>query len=338
VSTPLSSLFPLFPSSITPFPITLLTSCPPRINENNRFPPPPPSLTDPELAAYLAVNDNLLFQTGRLITCGFYANVILNDYVRTILALNRTSTTWNLDPRSTAAKNAFSKPLPQGVGNQVSVEFNLIYRWHSAISEKDEKWTHEQMERLLGDDVDPEEANVRQVLAAMREWEGKLSAEPTEREFGELKRQKDGTYEDDALVKIFKESIEDIAGAFGANKVPRVMKTIEVLGIMQARFWNVATLNEFRDFMGLTRHETFEDINPDPMVARRLRDLYDSPDAVELYPGLVAEKPKPPMDPGSGLCVNYTTSRAILSDAVALVRGDRFHTLDYTPKSVTNWG
>lgn len=29
---------------------------------------------------------------------------------------------------------------------------------------------------------------------------------------------------------------------------------------------------------------------------------------------------------------------AILSDAVALVRGDRFYTIDYTPKSLTNWG
>jgi linoleate 8R-lipoxygenase / 9,12-octadecadienoate 8-hydroperoxide 8R-isomerase len=29
---------------------------------------------------------------------------------------------------------------------------------------------------------------------------------------------------------------------------------------------------------------------------------------------------------------------AILSDAVALVRGDRFYTVDYTPKSLTNWG
>jgi hypothetical protein len=29
---------------------------------------------------------------------------------------------------------------------------------------------------------------------------------------------------------------------------------------------------------------------------------------------------------------------AILSDAVSLVRGDRFFTVDYTPKNLTNWG
>lgn len=188
------------------------------------------------------------------------------------------------------------------------------------------------------DGKDPEEAKLADVLRALAKFERDLPELPEQRAFGGLVRQQDGTYDDAVLVKIFKESVEDVAGAFGANKVPNVLKTIEILGIMQARYWNVATLNEFRAFMGLTKHETFEDINPDLAVAKRLNDLYDSPDAVELYPGLVAEKPKPPMSPGSGLCVNYTTSRAILSDAVALIRGDRFHTMDYTPKNVTNWG
>jgi hypothetical protein len=133
-------------------------------------------------------------------------------------------------------------------------------------------------------------------------------------------------------------SIEDIAGSFGANRVPDILRSVEILGIIQARSWNLASLNEFREFFGLTRHKTFEDINPDPVVAQKLKNLYDAPDCVELYPGLVAEKAKPPRTPGSGLCVNFTTSRAILSDAVGLVRGDRFYTVDYTPKNLTNWG
>jgi hypothetical protein len=66
--------------------------------------------------------------------------------------------------------------------------------------------------------------------------------------------------------------------------------------------------------------------------------LYDHPDFVELYPGLAVEEAKRPEKPGSGLCPSYTVSRAVLSDAVSLVRGDRFYTLDYTPKNLTNWG
>lgn len=34
----------------------------------------------------------------------------------------------------------------------------------------------------------------------------------------------------------------------------------------------------------------------------------------------------------------YTISRAILSDAIALTRGDRYFTADYTPFNLTCWG
>lgn len=168
--------------------------------------------------------------------------------------------------------------------------------------------------------------------------EQKTPDEPLERPFAALKRQADGSFNDDDLVKILTTSIEDVAGSYGANRVPNILRSVEILGIIQARTWNMASLNEFREFAGLTRHATFEDINPDPEVVKKLKDLYDSPDFVELYPGLVAEKSKPPMHPGSGLCVNFTTSYAILSDAVGLVRGDRFYTADWTPKNLTNWG
>jgi linoleate 10R-lipoxygenase len=45
--------------------------------------------------------------------------------------------------------------------------------------------------------------------------------------------------------------------------------------------------------------------------------------------GLQAEETKHPM-PGAGLCPGYTISRAILSDAVCLTRGDRFMTTEFT--------
>lgn len=42
-----------------------------------------------------------------------------------------------------------------------------------------------------------------------------------------------------------------------------------------------------------------------------------------------AEETRPSI-PGSGLCSGYTMSRAILADAVTLIRGDRFLTVEYT--------
>ncbi|KAK9778646.1 hypothetical protein SCAR479_04668 [Seiridium cardinale] len=275
--------------------------------------------------------------TGRLVTCGLYINIVLKDYVRTILNLNRSGSTWDLDPRTQEKKNAMnSRPAPMATGNQVSVEFNLIYRWHSATSLRDEKWATNLLRQALGG-ADPASATMPQMIGALRCFENNVPDQPEDRPFAGLEREADGTYSDDNLVEILSSSIGDIAGAFGANQVPSAMRAIELLGIAQSREWNVATLNEFRQYFGLKTHETFEDINPDPAVAGKLLALYDSPDAVELYPGIVAEKTKPPMS-GSGICVGYTTSQAILSDAVGLVRGDRFYTVDYTPRNLTNWG
>lgn len=90
---------------------------------------------------------------------------------------------------------------------------------------------------------------------------------------------------------------------------------------------HTATLNEFRAFFDLKPHDSFEDINGDPEVADILRNLYDHPDMVELYPGLFVEEAKARMDPGCGGCPPYTVGRAVFSDAVTLVRSDRFYTL-----------
>lgn len=74
------------------------------------------------------------------ITGALWVNIILFDYVKTILNLNRSDTAWSLDPRVNFNTIFDSTGIPQGIGNQVSVEFNLIYRWHSTVSDKDERW------------------------------------------------------------------------------------------------------------------------------------------------------------------------------------------------------
>ena len=100
-----------------------------------------------------------------------------------------------------------------------------------------------------------------------------------------------------------------------------------MMGIDQARKWNVATLNEVRKFFGMEPHKSFSSISSQEDVAKSLETLYGSPDYVELYPGLVAEDAKAPMEPGAGLCPGFTIAKAILSDAATLVRGDRFYTV-----------
>jgi hypothetical protein len=88
------------------------------------------------------------------------------------------------------------------------------------------------------------------------------------------------------------------------------LKPVEILGIIQARKWNVASLNEFRDFFKLKRYEKFEEINSDPYVVKTLERLYGHPDNVELYPGMFLEDVKPVMEAGMGLC-KALTSRTV---------------------------
>lgn len=319
------------------------------INEDGRFTTNP---RKPTIDRYgekdLDKREDDLFQTARLITCGLYVNMILIDYVRTILNLNRTDDNWQLNPRVEIPDG-----VPVGTGNQCSAEFNLVYRWHSAVSERDDHWTQELFKELFPGQSAQEVSRPDQIgmfLRKLKELADKTeSLEPEQRPFPALKREqekmhriKDGPYkgnfEDKDLAELLTSSIEDCSNAFGPRQVPTVMKAIEMLGIQQARTWKCATLNEMRKHFDLTPHETWEDITRDKDVQEALKHLYDTPDQVELYPGLVVEDAKAPKLPGSGLCPPFTTSRGVLSDAVALVRGDRFYTTSYTPALLTNWG
>ncbi|KAL8369574.1 hypothetical protein RB595_000077 [Gaeumannomyces hyphopodioides] len=308
------------------------------INENGRFTPPDDRRLEGEArAAAWKKHDNDLFQTARLITSGLYINITLVDYVRNIVNLNRVDTTWTLDPRqATGASVGTEKGAERGTGNAVSAEFNLCYRWHSCISEKDDKWVQDFYHDLFGKPA--EDVSHADMFKGFFAFERSIPEDPAERVFGGFQRGPDGRFRDDDLVNCISDAVEDVAGAFGARNVPQAMRPVEILGILQGRKWNVAGLNEFRKHFGLKPHETFEEINSDPAVADQLRRLYDHPDFVELYPGLVAEEDKKPMVPGVGIAPTYTISRVVLSDAVCLVRGDRFYTTDYSPRALTNWG
>ncbi|KAH7112773.1 heme peroxidase family protein [Dactylonectria estremocensis] len=278
------------------------------INERGRFSlPAGMTENDPDYSKAQSKRDNDLFQTGRLITCGLYINIILGDYLRTILNLNRNPihSDWKLDPREDFDTVFDSEGTPRGIGNQVSVEFNMIYRWHS---------------------VSPNDIPVDKFLQGVRQWTMNMPREPEKWTFGGLKRTEDGSFSDDGLVELLQAATESVAGAFGARNIPRVLKVVEIYGIQQGREWGLASLNEFREFFKLEPYYSF------------IEALYGHPDNIELYPGLLAEDVKKPIVPGSGLCPGFTTSFSILSDAVALVRGDRFYSVDHNPSNLTSFG
>jgi len=278
-----------------------------------------------------------LFQTARLINCGFYLKIVLHNYLRTILGLDQTMSPYVIDPTLQYGKSWLLPALPTGVGNQVSLEFNYIYRWHPTISQEDEQWIEDFFKNSLNIDC-PEEMSVETFRKSVGEWKRKLPKDPVKWTFGGLERDKDHKFSDAKLAQVLVNGTKWISGNFGARGIPKVFRVIELIGIEGARFSGLCSLNDFRRFLNLVPYESFEHMNPDnPEVAKELKNLYGDIDNVELYPGLMTERTKP-TNLGSAFGLPFTISRALLADAINVVRNDRFFTDDFNPHNLTAWG
>lgn len=101
----------------------------------------------------------------------------------------------------------------RGIGNQVTTEFNLLYRFHSTISLRDEKWLNDFFGEIFASTGKPmEELELRDGLEALGRYAAQIPKDPGERNFGGIKRGEDGKFKDEDLVRILKESMEDPGG------------------------------------------------------------------------------------------------------------------------------
>ncbi|KAI1329875.1 heme peroxidase-domain-containing protein [Xylariaceae sp. FL0255] len=298
-------------------------------------------------AAWSKLDDDL-FNTARLITCGMYIQISIHDYLRALMGFHQFDTTFTLDPRLADDHQNVSR----GLGNQVTVEFNLLYRFHCAISLRDEEYTEKFLKELIAikkpswatKHWNPKEMTLKQFTDLTRDKGPDI--QPCDQEFG-LLLNKDYRFARDKHTRLFNDgdmikellrSMDEPISNFGPRNTPKCMKPVEVLGILQARKWEIGTLNDFREFFKMSRHKTFESITTNAHVSAALRDLYDHPDKVELYPGIFCESfENLNADPGpSGL--DSALWAAIFSDAITLVRSDRFYTVDWNTNSLTSWG
>ncbi|KAH9056263.1 linoleate diol synthase [Lactarius vividus] len=290
--------------------------------------------TDKERTKKINDQDEDIFQTARLINCAWFGAAIFSDYFSSILGLPRQGSTWSLNPFG-EIRDSDHKLFERGRGNVCSVEFNCLYRWHATTSKADEKWVEhlmadafpgKQLEQLTTD-------NFKAAIKGLQAKEPNVSRWT----FGGLKRGPDGKFDDKELADIIKDAIQEPAARFGARGTPHVMRLHEIMGIEANRRWGVCSLNEFRKFLGLKPYASFLEWNSNKEIAEAAEHLYSHIDNLELYVGLQAEQAKEIVD-GAGLCPGYTISRAILSDAIALTRGDRHFTADFTPFNLTAWG
>ncbi|KAI9487714.1 MAG: heme peroxidase [Benjaminiella poitrasii] len=311
------------------------------INENERFSYGPGKVLNTK-----EEQDEVLFQTARLINNGCYINIIVHDYIRTIIGTSADSD-FILDP--------FATPSNPIYGNAVSIEFNTLYRWHAGIGQKDSDWIAQVMD-LLTDKMKESRARERhpgldrslinkgaqhdsifdQLLESFNEHF--VHASPKELARGlpiaGAHRNETGGFPDADVILALRNGFEQSASEIGnGQNTPAALEHVEIAGINQARALNTCYFNDFRRFLNLTPMETFEDFSENIEVQQTLKELYGTPDNVELYTGLMVERTKQ-----TGLRLPYTMGRAILSDAINLLRNDRILTKELTPANLTNWG
>ncbi|KAI3318576.1 heme peroxidase [Xylariaceae sp. AK1471] len=317
------------------------------ISEANRK-----AFTDLYNAAWSKLDDDL-FNTARLITCGMYIQISVHDYLRALMGFHQFDTNFTLDPRS----DFDQKKTTRGLGNQVTVEFNLLYRFHCAISQKDEAYTEAYMKKKgIKNPSSVTLAEFFHVLGANSD-----KREPCDATFGlpedeklddkkldnkksddakfVFKRNKfTNLFDDQQMINALTEAMDEPISEFGPRNVPKCLKPVEIMGILQARKWGIGTLNDFREFFDMSRHETFQSISKNVDIQNALRDLYEHPDKVELYPGIFCESNEHfGLDPGPAEASSALWT-AIFSDAITLVRSDRFYTVDWNTNSLTSWG
>ncbi|KAF8748936.1 heme peroxidase [Rhizoctonia solani] len=304
-------------------------------NERGKWKNPPSE----NISARMAQEEEI-FQTARLINCASFMSVVMNDYVAGFLGLAKKGVSWNMDPFQ-PFRDTNHRPVGRGEGNHVSVEFNLLYRWHTVVSNKEEEWTTELLGKIFKDKHprDLELSDFYEGLGRLRTGDIDPSLivdpDPRKRNFGGIKRGEDGRFHDRDLARVLQNGTRHSACRYGARGTPTALKVMEIMGIQQARSWGVCTMNEFRERLGLKPFGSFKEWNSNDEIAGAAEKLYKNINNLELYPGLHAEEAMKPMH--SGLCAGYTMTRAILADAIALVRGDRFFTTDFTPSNLTQW-
>ncbi|XP_005375148.2 PREDICTED: prostaglandin G/H synthase 2 [Chinchilla lanigera] len=140
--------------------------------------------------------------------------------------------------------------------NRIASEFNTLYHWHPLVPDTFQ--------------IDDQEYNFQQFL-----------------------------YNNSILVEhgltTFVESFtKQIAGRVaGGRNVPLGVQKVAKASIEHSRKMKYRSMNEYRKRFSMRAYTSFEDLTGEKEMAAELEALYGDIDAVELYPGLLVEKPRP---------------------------------------------
>ena len=188
-------------------------------------------------------DDDRLFQTARMINMACALKVIIEDYIN---ALAGDLGKFKLVP-------GFADKQRWYRSNRISIEFNLLYRWHGLVPNTI---------KLADTDLKPTEFMYNNALI-----------------------------EQHGVEAVIKDISSQKAGAMVLHNTPEFLWPAELAGLALSRRFKVQPYTEYCGLFGVKRPTSFEELTGDEQKAKELRNIYTGGvDTVDFMVGLRAEK------------------------------------------------
>jgi len=198
---------------------------------------------------YPSWDDERLFQTARNIVTLIVCRIVLEEYINHITPYHfRFTMDSSLSTRLAQA--------PWHRENWASIEFSLVYRWHSLIPPTLK--------------VGPEELALTDTLL-----NGPLLAQH-------------------GLAQAMEDASLQTAGRIGLFNTDPSLLYVDLDSVNDSRALRLAPYNAYRKHLKFPPVRSFDQISDDPRVRERLRAAYTSVDDIDLYVGIFAEQPGSP--------------------------------------------
>ena len=190
-------------------------------------------------------DDERLFQTARNVLIVTLVKLVIEEYINHI-----TPEHFNLIADPLAFTNE-----PWYRQNWMTVEFNLLYRWHSLTPP---------LIQYDGMYIDSRDAMFHNDLITSR-----------------------------GLGILMEEASNQPSGEIGLhNTMDFLIERAEMPTLEQAREARLASYNDYRELCQLPRVTDFDQITRDADLQQELEDIYENVDNIEFYTGLLAEDTK----------------------------------------------
>jgi prostaglandin-endoperoxide synthase 2 len=193
-------------------------------------------------------SDERLFQTARMIMILIEIKIIVGEYINHINTNVVADRPFQFDPAF-----LFAEHRRWYRTNWISVEFDLLYRWHGLVPDK----------MSFG-------GGAARDSAEMRGYNRPLF--------------------DLGLGRIFADASNQPAGRVQLFNTPKFLWGAEGAAVAMARAAELMPFNEYRKRFGIPPMKGFDEFN-DTAAGNRLRQIYGSIDRVEFLPGIIAEQP-----------------------------------------------